>query len=150
MLAGYVPQHEIWNPWRKSDINKLEKVQRRATKLVSGLYNLSYQNRLRRLKIPSLAHRRLRGDVIAMYKLTHGFMVSSIAIPYATNQNLRGHSLKLEPERFQTKERSHFLCNRIVKEWNKLPNSVVTANSLDLFKSRLDNHWANTKDIYSL
>ena len=140
---------EIWSPAKKRHINLLEKVQRRATKLVSCIKYLPYKERLKRLKLPSLRHRRLRGDIITMYKLTHGFIRSSLEIPYSQNLNLRGHPFKLEPTRYITSSRRHFLCNRVVYEWNRLPDYVVTAQSVDCFKARLDEHWSTAKDIYS-
>lgn len=142
---------EVWSPYKKGMINALEKVQQRATKMVKSLHGLSYEDRLKELKLPTLKHRRLRGDIIIMYKVTHGLLRTSIGIPYSmTNRNLRGHPFKLEPARFSTKARRHFLTNRIVEEWNRLPVHVVTAPTLNSFKGRLDNHWSNVKDVYSL
>jgi hypothetical protein len=47
--------------------NMIENIQRRATKLIPGLSDLSYENRLRRLKLPSLSYRRSRGDMIEVH-----------------------------------------------------------------------------------
>ena len=58
----------VWHPQYKGDIARLESVQRRATKLIPRLHNLSYEERLRELKLPSLVYRRLRGDSIEVYK----------------------------------------------------------------------------------
>ena len=49
--------------YKKKDITLIENVQRRATKLIPSLKNLSYEDRLRRLKFPSLTY-RTRGDMI--------------------------------------------------------------------------------------
>ncbi|KAK6167371.1 hypothetical protein SNE40_021416 [Patella caerulea] len=54
----------VWSPHRKNDINSIENVQRRATKLIPSLKNLEYQERLRKLKMPTLTYRRRRGDII--------------------------------------------------------------------------------------
>ena len=54
----------VWHPYRKEDTNKLEKMQRRATKLVSALKTLSYENRLKKLSIQTSSFRRLKGDMI--------------------------------------------------------------------------------------
>ena len=59
-------------PNRKGDIKRLEKVQMRATKLVNNVKHLSYENRLKKLKLPTLKYRRLRGDMIEVYKIIHG------------------------------------------------------------------------------
>ena len=66
--------NSIWGPHYKVDSIAVEKVQRRATKLVQSIKNLSYEQRLRHLKIPSLQHRRRRGDMIFAYKLFTGKM----------------------------------------------------------------------------
>ena len=54
----------IWGPFYKEDIKAIEKVQRRATKMVPALKDMSYNQRLHELELPSLAHRRMRGDMI--------------------------------------------------------------------------------------
>ena len=59
----------VWGPKYKLDQQKVERVQRRATKLIENIKNLSHQERLRYLDMPSLLHRRLRGDMIETYKI---------------------------------------------------------------------------------
>ena len=66
----------------------LENVQRRATKSIPGLSNLSYEERLRKINIPTLAYRRIRGDMIETYKI-----LSEKYDPEVSNFiNLRGDS----------------------------------------------------------
>ena len=64
----------IWGPFNKADQVLVERVQRRATRLIPSLRDLSYENRMRKLKLPSLMYRRKRGDVLYMYKLVHGHL----------------------------------------------------------------------------
>ena len=62
----------VWKPYRRGHINKLESVQRRATKQLPGYTNLPYSERLKRLNLPTLAFRRLRGDAIEVFKILSG------------------------------------------------------------------------------
>ena len=59
----------IWTPLYEKDSIMLENVQRRATRLVKALSGLTYQERLLELGLPSLEYRRLRADVIEVYKI---------------------------------------------------------------------------------
>ena len=64
---------QAWSPKLVRDIDKLEKVQRRATKLVPEIRDLPYEVRLRELGLPSLLERRVRGDMIEVFKIVNGF-----------------------------------------------------------------------------
>ena len=59
----------VWSPHWLKYIDQIERVQMRATRLVPGCEGLDYQSRLEKLKLPSLAYRRLRGDLIETYKI---------------------------------------------------------------------------------
>ena len=54
---------------KKKYINKIECVQKRATKQIPGFNNLSYPERLKKLKLPTITYRRIRGDMIETYKI---------------------------------------------------------------------------------
>ncbi|KAK4819267.1 hypothetical protein QYF61_000478 [Mycteria americana] len=99
-----------WAPHYKRDIEGLERVQRRAAKLVKGLEQKSYEERLRELGLFSLEKRRLRGDLIALYSYLKG--------------GCREVGLVSSP--------------RVVQHWNRLPREVVESPSLEVFKRRLD------------
>jgi len=61
--------NSVWNPYRMGLIKDLEKVQMRATKLVITIKHLKYNERLQSLKLPTLRFRRIRGDMIEVYKI---------------------------------------------------------------------------------
>jgi hypothetical protein len=61
--------NSVWHPYKQGLIKDLEKVQMRATKLVLSVKYLSYKDRLKKLKLPTLKFRRIRGDIIEMYKI---------------------------------------------------------------------------------
>ena len=62
----------VWCPYLKKDIDEIEKVQRHFTKRIHSVKNLEYEDRLRVLKLPSLEFRRVRGDLIEVYKILKG------------------------------------------------------------------------------
>ena len=63
---------QVWNPHLKKDIETLERVQRRATRMIKGLRNLSYAERLRRCTLTNLEIRRITGDLIETFKISAG------------------------------------------------------------------------------
>ena len=63
--------NSVWAPYKKGIIDQIESVQKRATKQIPALRNLSYKERLQKLKLPTLAYRRIRGDLIEAYAIVH-------------------------------------------------------------------------------
>lgn len=133
----------IWGPFSKGDQKKVERVQRRATRLVKEIKHLPYSERLRILKLPSMYFRRRRGDMVATYQLLHGGMSvrAEEFVTRSTSGVTRGHEWKLCKPRARTAARRNVFSTRIINDWNALPTEVVTASSVDLFKARLDKHW---------
>ena len=133
---------QAWAPYYAKDILLLEKVQRRATKLVWGLKDLSYEERLERLKLFSLEERRLRGDLIQTFKLLTGKENVDYEISFNRSTNhLRGHSFKLSKSQCNKLCRRRFFSQRVIDIWNSLSEFIVSAPSTNTFKKRIDNNW---------
>ena len=132
----------IWSPRLKKDIDAIERVQRVATNTVPGLATLPYPERLRVLNLPSLIYRRARGDMIETYKYQPNvYDIDNEWLKPETSTVTIGHMRKLIKPRCNSTLRLHCFSHRVVNHWNSLPANVVSAPSVNAFKSRLDNHW---------
>jgi hypothetical protein len=148
LYNSYVRPHlefcvQSWCPYYKKDIKELEKVQRRATKLIPSIKQMSYEDRLRSLNMYSLYCRRQRGDLIEAYKLLTGKerVDEDKFFTPATLSSTRGHSHKLYRHQSKLLVRSNFFSQRVVSHWNDLPSNVVGAKSVTEFKEKLDRLW---------
>ena len=144
----------VWSPFQIDHINKIEKVQRRATKQIPGFRELSYSERLKKLKLPTLIYRRIRGDLIETFKILHG-VYDTDTVQFlklwkdvAGRVSPRGNSLSIFPQQSGNNLRKNAFSVRITNTWNKLPESVVTAPSVNAFKNRLDNFYEGSDVVY--
>ncbi|KAA3680755.1 uncharacterized protein DEA37_0006971 [Paragonimus westermani] len=126
----------------KKDILAIERVQRVATKMVTGLRHLSYESRLEILDLYPLEFRRLRGDLI----LTHFLFSTGLVQQFFTlvsDNSRRGHDKKLYKLRPRTFLRQQFFSYRVINYWNDLPLEIVSCSSKDRLKVLLDSHLLN-------
>ena len=138
----------VWAPYLKQDIKTIEDVQRHFTKKICGLKERSYHERLKILKLPSLEYRRLRGDMIEVYKILHGIYDPKTTEKLLTlfpefSTTRKSNNLNLLKKRTNHNPFHNFFTNRITNIWNALPNDVVNAMNVNSFKNKIDAYFRN-------
>ncbi len=113
-------------PTLRADINKLERAQRHATRLVRGLRHVPYEERLRQLNLFSLERRRLRADLILDLYPSEFFLRPPRA-------GIRGHTYRLLQGPSRLRRRNGAFSVWIVKYWNRLPAHLVLPPSVSIF-----------------
>ena len=78
--------------------------------MISSVKHLPYESRLEHLHLWSLEDRRIRSDLIEVFKIVHNLssVNSNTFFEYSTNDRTRGHSLKLSKKRVRLDLRQHF------------------------------------------
>ena len=139
----------FWDPPFKKESVLIENVQRRVTKRVLGLSNLSYENRLRNLKLPSLWWRRKRGALILMYKIIKQVEINIPNTLFEINQNqTRGSGWRLKIDHVHLNMAKNSFRHRLKGLWNSLPREVTEASSVNNFKNKLDDHILFHTNLY--
>ena len=138
----------VYNPRLLKDKRRIENILRRASKLLPGLRELPYEQRLHCLKLPSMKYRLIRGDLIEVFNWFQSYYACQTKL-FAIEDRViqtRGHSYKLKKKFCRLESRKHFFVNRVIDKWNSLPDEIVCASSLNAFKNRLDKFLNN--EIY--
>jgi hypothetical protein len=119
------------------DIEKLEKVQRRATRMMEECRGKSYNDRIQILRLTTLETRRVRADMLEVFKILKGYEGVNGEC-FFRMQSTRGHSMKLYKERVYKDVCKYSVGNRVIDTWNSLPEDSINATSINMFKNRLD------------
>ena len=130
---------QFWSPSYRCDIERLERIQARATKLVPEIRNKGYARRLLDLDLLTLEQRRLRGQLIESFKIIRGFSSLDPTMIFSFNRNpTRNHGYKLVVPRFRTNKFRDLMTVKVCSVWNALPEELVNAPSVESFKRNLD------------
>ena len=131
---------QAWSPYLRKDM--LEKIQRRATKLIPGLRDLTYEERLKECGLTPLETRRLRGDQIEVFKILNGYenIDSNLFFQIKESKITRGHNFTLVKKQSRLDVRKFSFSQRTINVWNKLSEECVHASSVNMFKNRIDKY----------
>ena len=140
----------LWNPGKVTDIQLIEGVQRTFTSRISGLQHLNYWERLAHLKLMSLQRRRERYVILMMWKILHKVVPNCCDIKFKMTPR-NGIIAVIPPLAKSSTLRNQTLYDRSFavqgpKLWNKVPNTVKTAQSFDSFKISLSKFLALIPD----
>ena len=116
----------------------------------SSACDKSYLHCLISLDLPSLNYRRIRGDLIFLYKLINGYFNLDFSTFFTLSPNIhtRGNSLKLYKPYTHRLCRSNYFSVRVINHWNQLPEEIVSCTSLNQFKSLIGNYFSTNKYSY--
>ena len=146
----------VWSPHLRKDSAIFEKVQRRTRRYAirNTGRDMSYEERLKVLKWPTLHLRRLFSSLTECYKTVnslnrlHPFKYFTFAHDF--RQLRTNHRPKVKPLPAKLNSFKYSFCVNIVNEWNNLPKEVAKAKTLNIYKNRLRCHFTNVLRIFEL
>ena len=128
---------QIWNPYKKTLINKIEKVQRFFTRKVLFKCKkpyMPYEERLTMFQLESLEHRRKVADLTLLFKIVKNqTSIAPTALATFSTRPSRKHQLQIIIKHRNNKTKNSFI-NRTSNEWNALNNDIENIQSSDTFK----------------
>ena len=142
----------VWNTGYVMDLTLLESVQRRWTKQVTGLGNMTYDQRLKTLDLYSVKGRLLRADIIKCWKIFHGMsgvVPTDIFLMAPLRGTIRGHKFKIFVPQASCEARHRFFSVRVVRHWNALPAELAETDNLSTFKRGLSDFMGDDLFDYS-
>jgi hypothetical protein len=136
----------VWRPYTKKDMTKLERVQKRFTKLIDGCKGLKYEQRLNKLGITSLEERYYRADMIQVFKILNDcddiYPVNFLEMNSRVGRN---NSCKLFKRRSRLDICKHAFTSRVVDPWNALPDAVVLSADVNAFKNNFEHYMRESR-----
>ena len=131
---------QAWRPYLKKNIDNLEKVQHRATKMIEEYKGLKYENRLVKTGLTTSEERRPRGDLIEAFKMIKGLNKTDSKRFFTIAHSSRTRGLKIVKNRSRLDIRKNFFSQRVVNMWNELPEIMVEYESVNSVKNKYDKY----------
>jgi hypothetical protein len=129
----------FWSPSLERDVNRLERIQARATKLIPELRHRPYRERIKELGLMTVKQRRERIDLIQVYKILNKIdNVSANNYFELCDNPTRNNGHKIKVKRYNTSILGNSFTYRVVNKWNSLSAEIVNSETLTNFKTRLD------------
>ena len=130
----------IWNPYTKTYIDKIERVQKRLCRIVPDIRHFSYRDQLKILGLLSLEARRIRYQMISLYKLHNGDTDLSLEDYFIlkNDKRTRSHSRSIRAKFAKNNYRLNFFTVSAISKWNQLTDRDVCAPNVNSFKIILD------------
>jgi hypothetical protein len=130
----------VWSPYHLELIKLVENVQKRFTKKILHLSNITYYNRLQLLDLESLEIRRVKHDLSTCFKIMHNLVLidNSMFFFIDNKNNTRGHNYKMHKQPSRLDIRKFSFSYRVVNFWNQLPFEIVNAGNINIFKSKIN------------
>ena len=75
-----------------------------------------------------------------MFKIVNGFEDIDRIFKLKEGSRTRGHKAALVKEQSRLDMRKYSFSQRVINEWNKLPNDCVNSSSVSMFKNRIDRY----------
>jgi hypothetical protein len=139
-----------WSPWQENEKQQLEQVQIKALNWVTGLNGTSYTEKCKELGLYTLETRRWEQDMVQTFKLMRGFgkiKYGKFFEKYGERETARTRMAigfeNLVLPRFRTEIRKNAFSVRVVKSWNKLPDSLKQVETVKMFKNGPKNYIEN-------
>jgi len=131
-----------WAPWTAGDKERLEKVQERAIRAVSGLKGKTYEERLKELEMLSLEERRNEMDLVQTYKILNRLDDVDPETWFRRPGSIRPTRANtgagyIVPQRARLEIRDNFYSCRATRAWNRLPDEIRAAPTLGAFRGAL-------------
>ena len=128
-----------WSPWQRYLLADIESVQRRFTKCLQKLSNLSYSDRLRYLDLLSLKSTHIEADLITTYKIVHNLIsivLNEVGLSLSKNKT-RSARRKFEHKVHHSNIIASKYMHKLTPFWKSLPDGLITANKLSAFKKQI-------------